>query len=63
MLGEKSTTEIHKTDNSKEIPKLKADAKRGGNIAGVARKQPEKELGRTVISKKNYLANNTRLTG
>jgi len=52
MLGEKSTTEIHKTENSKGIPKLKADAKRGGNIAGVARKQLEKELGRTVVSKK-----------
>src|SRR3990172_10029442 len=34
MLGERSTTEIHKTENSNGIPKLKSDAKAGGNIAG-----------------------------
>lgn len=63
MLGERSTTEIHKTENSVGVPKLKADAKRGGNIAGVARNQLEKELGRTVVSKKNYLVNHKRLKG
>lgn len=51
MLGERSTTEIHKTENSKGVTKLKQDAKRGGGIAGVARKQLEKEIGRTVVSK------------
>ena len=35
--------------------KLKRDANRGGKIAGVARKELEKELGRPVVSKKNYL--------
>jgi len=30
-------------------------AKRGGNVAGNARKNAEKELGRSVVSKKNYL--------
>ena len=34
MLGEKSTTEIHKNEDSKGVEKLKVDAKRGGNIAG-----------------------------
>ena len=57
MLGERSTTEIHRTENSKGIPKLKSDAIRGGKIAGGARKQLEKELGRSVISKQNYLKN------
>jgi hypothetical protein len=55
MLGKRSTTEIHRTENSKGIPKLKSDAKAGGKIAGDARKQLEKRLGRSVVSKKNYL--------
>lgn len=55
MLGERSTTEIHRTENSKGVPKLKSDAKAGGKIAGDARKQLEKRLGRSVASKKNYL--------
>ncbi len=54
MLGERSTTEIHRTENSKGVPKLKKDASRGGNIAGVARKQLEKEIGKTIVSKKKY---------
>lgn len=55
MLGERSTTEIHKIENSKGVQKLKSDARRGGNIAGIAKKQLEKEIGRSVVSKKNYL--------
>jgi hypothetical protein len=55
MLGERSTTEIHRQEDSQGVPKLKHDAKRGGNIAGVSRKQLEKELGRTVVSNKNFL--------
>lgn len=55
MLGERSTTEIHKTDNSKGVSKLKQDAKRGGRIAGIAKEQLEREIGRPVVSKNNYL--------
>lgn len=55
MLGERSTTEIHRTEDSKGVPKLKADANAGGKIAGDARKQLEKRLGHSVVSKKNYL--------
>ena len=55
MLGERSTTEIHRTENSKGVPKLKSDAKAGGKIAGDARKQLEKRVGRSVVSKKNYI--------
>jgi hypothetical protein len=55
MLGERSTTEIHKTENSRGVPKLKLDAKRGGRIAGVAKEQLEKEIERSVVSKKNFL--------
>ena len=54
MLGERSTTEIHRTENSQGLPKLKADANRGGKVAGNARKGLEKELGRSVVSKNNF---------
>lgn len=54
MLGERSTTEIHRTENSQGVPKLKSDAKAGGNIAGGARKKLEKRLGRSVVSKNNF---------
>ena len=55
MLGERSTTEIHKTENSKGTPKLKQDAKSGGRIAGIARDELEKEIGRKIVSKSNFL--------
>ena len=55
MLGERSTTEIHRNENSCGLPKLKSDAKAGGAIAGGARKQLEKRLGRPVITKDNFL--------
>ena len=63
MLGERSTTEIHKTENSVGIVKLKHDAHQGGRVAGNARKELEKELGRPVVSKNNFLKtkNNKRL--
>jgi hypothetical protein len=54
MLGERSTTEIHRTDNSQGLPKLKSDAKAGGDIAGGARKKLEKRLGHPVVSKHNF---------
>ncbi|KKS44112.1 MAG: Prophage antirepressor [candidate division CPR1 bacterium GW2011_GWA2_42_17] len=55
MLGERATTEIHRTENSQGVPKLKTDAKAGGDIAGGARKNLEKRLGRSIVSKENYL--------
>jgi DNA-damage-inducible protein D len=55
MLGERSTTEITRNEDSQGIPKLKVDAKAGGDIAGNARKALEKKLGRSVVSPKNYL--------
>jgi len=57
MLGERSTTEIHRTENSQGIPKLKSDAKTGGDIAGGARKKLEKRIGKSIVSKNNYLKN------
>ena len=55
MLGERSTTEIHRNEDSKGLTKLKNDAQAGGAIAGTARKQLEKRLGRSVISKATFL--------
>ena len=55
MLGEKVTTEIHRTENSRGVPKLKVDAKAGGDVAGNARKETEKKIGRKIVSNKNYL--------
>ena len=60
MLGERSTTEIHRTEDSKGMPKLKNDASRGGRIAGIARTELEKELGRPVVSRKNFLPGKTK---
>lgn len=55
MLGERATTEIHRNENSQGAPKLKSDAKAGGDIAGGARKKLEKRLGHSVVSKNNFL--------
>ena len=55
MLGERSTTEIHKVEDSKGMKKLKKDAKEGGDIAGVARKKLEKRLRRSIVTKQNFL--------
>ncbi len=57
MLGERSTTEIHRTENSQGVPKLKKDAITGGSIAGGARKKLEKRLKKSIVSKENYLKN------
>ncbi|MEK7101675.1 MAG: Bro-N domain-containing protein [Patescibacteria group bacterium] len=55
MLGERATTEIHRTENSRGVPKLRSDAKAGGAIAGGARKKLEKRLGRSVVTKNNFM--------
>jgi hypothetical protein len=54
MLGERSTTEIHRVEDSKGLTKLKDDAISGGQIAGNARKELEKKLGRSVVTKRNF---------
>lgn len=55
MLGERSTTEIHKVEDSKGMEKLQKDAEEGGEIAGIARRKLEKRLKRSVVSKQNFL--------
>jgi len=53
ILAETSTTEISKTVNPKSIDKNKDVARRGGKIAGDARKNIETQTKRSVISSKN----------
>ena len=60
MLGERSTTEIHRTEDSQGMNKLKSDAKSGGDIAGNARKQLEKRLGKSIVTKTNFLKQPSR---
>jgi len=55
MLGERATTEIHRTEDSKGVVKLQKDAKAGGDIAGGARRKLEKRLRKSIVSKENYL--------
>ncbi len=55
MLGERATTEIHRTEDSRGVPKLKSDAQAGGDIAGNARKQLEKRIKRPIVSRDNFL--------
>ena len=57
MLGERVTTEISEKEQPETFDESKKVAKRGGNVAGIARKQTEKELGRSVVSHKNFLPN------
>ncbi len=55
MLGERVTTEISKEEKPNTLEKNKNVAKRGGTVAGNARKDTEKELGRSVINSSNLL--------
>jgi hypothetical protein len=38
------------------MPKLRLDSKAGGDIAGNARKRLEHRLGKSIVSKNNYLS-------
>ena len=53
MLAEVTTTEISKTENPQGLEESKKVAKRGGSVAGKARKDIEKQTGRKVVSALN----------
>jgi len=55
MLGERVSTEITRKEDAKGYIEVEDAAKRGGKIAGNARKETEKELGRPIASSENYL--------
>ena len=53
MLAETSTTELSKKQKPKTLIENKKVARKGGGVAGNARKDLEKKLGESVISPKN----------
>jgi hypothetical protein len=53
MLAEATTSEISKKEKPNTFEKNKAVAKRGGGVAGNARKEIEAQTGEPVISSKN----------
>lgn len=55
MLGEASTTQIVKVEHPDGFEENKKVSRRGGNVAAVARKKLEKETGKRVVSRENYL--------
>ena len=63
MLAEASTRDISKKEKPKGLAASRSVAKRGGAVAGTARKNLEKETGESVVSEQNavtlgYLVNN-----
>ena len=55
MLGEASTVKIARKKDAQGFVENKNAAKKGGKVAGVARKELEKESGEKISSSENYL--------
>ena len=55
MLAEVSTTEISQEEMPDTFNKNRRVARRGGGVARVARKKVEKEIGKKVVTRSNYL--------
>ena len=55
MLGERVTTEITRNKNAREFDECSDAAKEGGEVAGSARKDAEKRIGKPITSTENYL--------
>lgn len=55
MFGEKATTDITQIKDSQGLKECKDSANQGGNIAKRARKDLEKNLGKTIITKESPL--------
>jgi DNA-damage-inducible protein D len=56
MLGEAATTEITRVDDAQGFHESKTAARKGGEVAGKARKDLEKKTGKRVVSPENYLS-------
>ncbi len=54
MLGEATTTKLHRDRDTKGFEPLKKDAKDGGAVAGRTRKDIEKQAGKPVVSRENF---------
>jgi DNA-damage-inducible protein D len=54
MLGEATTTKLHRDRDTKGFDPLKKDAQDGGAVAGRTRKDIEEKAGKPVISAENF---------
>ena len=55
MLGERVTTEITRSKEAEKFDDCADAAKEGGEVAGNARKDAERRIGKSIISGDNYL--------
>ena len=55
MLGERVTTEITRNKDAKDFPECKDAAKEGGEVAGNARKDAERKIGKRIVTHENFL--------
>ena len=55
MLGEAATTEIARNKDAQGFPENKQAARKGGSVAGTARRDLEKKSGRKVVTGENFL--------
>ncbi len=55
MLGERVTTEITRTKEARGFNDCHIAAAEGGEVAGNARKDAEKKIGKSVVTHENYL--------
>ncbi|HII16361.1 TPA: hypothetical protein HA361_00450 [Candidatus Woesearchaeota archaeon] len=53
MLAEVTTTEFSKKEGPETFPQSKRLARKGGTVAGNARKDIEKQLGESIVTSKN----------
>ena len=61
MLGEAATTEITRVDDAQGFEENRHAARKGGGVAGKARKDLEQKTGKRVVSSENYLAASQKL--
>src|SRR5258708_19038371 len=55
MLGEATSTTLHRERDSQGMPELQKDASDAGGVAGRTRKDIEAQTGTPVVSSNNYL--------
>jgi len=56
VLGERVSTEITRNKNAVGFDENKDAAKEGGEVAGNARRDAEKKIGKPIMSDENYLS-------
>ncbi|MDP3695977.1 MAG: hypothetical protein Q8R42_07685 [Desulfocapsaceae bacterium] len=54
MLGEATTTKLHRDRDSQGLEPLKMDAQEGGEVAGSTRRDIEKRSGKPVVTGENF---------